>query len=182
MPGTRSHEMRSQAFALDTLGNILPAICYASRNSPKVLVMEQRYRKSYGTDGQDNVFFYISRHCRRSHIRSCRDGVLVSTISFQLLRCPGPICFWAPSRDIIFSTRSQCTLKHFLEGIREANIACGHTLRLCVFITCVRVLLSRYVRPCTDEYRVLVFKYVCLRVVLEMQLSGTKGLASESGP
>jgi hypothetical protein len=108
--------------------------------------------------------------------------VLVLTISFQLLQCPGPIGLWAQLRDIILSTCSQRTLKQFLESIREANIACGHSLRLCIFIICIQILLSRYVRPCTDEYGVLVFKYVRLRVVLDIQLSGTKRLASESGP
>jgi hypothetical protein len=100
-------------------------------------------------------------------------------MTFQPLQCPGTICFRAQSGDIISSTRSERTLKQFLESIREANIACSHTLRLCVVVTCVRVPLSRYMRPRTDKYRVLVLKQVLLRVVLEMQLSDTKRMGPE---
>ena len=102
-------------------------------------------------------------------------------MTFQLLQCPGPICLWAQPGDIIFSTRNECTLKQLLESIREANIACSHTLRLCVFVTCVRVLLTRYARPRTDEFGVLVLNYVRLRVVLETQLSGMKRMAPQNG-
>jgi hypothetical protein len=104
----------------------------------------------------------------------------MSTRTFQLLQRPGAICFWAQSGDIIFATRSERTLKQFLESIREANIACSHTLGLCVLVTCVRVPLSRYVRPRSDEHGVFVLKNVRLRVVLEMRLSDRKTIAPES--
>ena len=102
-------------------------------------------------------------------------------MTFQLLQCPGPIRLWAQPGDIIFSALNECTLKQLLESIHEANIACSHTMHLCVSVTCVRVLLTRYARPRTDEFGVLVLKYVRLRVVLGTQLSGTKRMAPKSG-
>ncbi len=91
-------------------------------------------------------------------------------VPLQLLHGVGLICLRAQSRNIIFSTLGQRALKQFLESIREVDIARGHTLRLCVFITCLLDLLFCYVCPSTDEYGVLVVKHVRLGMVLDKPL------------